>query len=195
LPKIAHVLQFGIAWLPASVEPIDDRHCAEEGVAIEESSRLQRIIAPLRFLQPRSAIVGNILKLQKDPDASSSRNRTAAILCSRAALLPFHLRNAPSRLQRHTSHLEDSKLEKVFALNEVLTMRKHTKTASIKAPHELESPDSETQESASAVHIGVMIVQLARIARTEGHETLACLLDMAALEAQTTAINSNRGLY
>lgn len=44
-------------------------------------------------------------------------------------------------------------------------------------------------------YIGDMAVQLANMAREEGHRDLAALLEMAALEAKGGPANSNNGKF
>jgi hypothetical protein len=66
-------------------------------------------------------------------------------------------------------------------------MQKRATKTSIKGHNMAKGPDFEKQEPLSAGQIGALVVQLARMARTGGLETLAHILDMAALEAETTS--------
>jgi len=66
-------------------------------------------------------------------------------------------------------------------------MQKRAMKTSIKGLNEPKGRDFKEQERLSAGQIGALAVQLARMARTGGLETLAHILDMAALEAETTS--------
>ncbi len=68
-------------------------------------------------------------------------------------------------------------------------MQKRAMKTNIKSLNMPTGPAVEKQEPLSAGQIGALVVQLAGMARTRGLETLAHILDMAALEAETTSRN------